>query len=481
MVKIKAESNEFIEKYPTHGSKLLEIWYSKILDLNHAGRWRDDKFGKGPRPNNSNRSLAKGWIKTLTKAQLMRAFSSREKSDIRFYEGSPSLSYKGCPLSVLMFDIDYKLEDQTKADSQKVFEALKNLLPMVPFYGCPSTGGLGMHAYATIQFDPSYSPEMIHGAVCELRDLIKERINTGSFLAVFDRINGLPFYHKAGAIKRGTLAKIPFVPDDAAAGQLIESISSPVDYDLIVKHLKENSESINAPIITTIAYPPPVLSAPGKFKQKDLERYAIEVVMGAECSQITLNDLALEQDALKRRRGFAFRYCRQVNRAADSAELLQAYEQSGLATGARTTNRANDFDRIAQYIQENFKPITQTLSMDRLFAGAKEKLNALITPQVLSQRYGKRHNRSRLLIEDVALVYAMYLYGRDKAFGDSAAITAKAAVGLSRKMKENKQVNRTLDFKRFAASKGVLVDLGLIFKVGNHQRGVTGERYLVKA
>lgn len=478
----------FDQKFPVNGQRLFSLWFDHIIHPLYWGYWRDDSFGQGQRPWNTTDTLEKGWGKKLSKSRLLSHFLTQNKADFVFYVPSMMNILSGMRLIVPMFDIDDK---KGGGDAHLVLARLKGLLPLVKFFSCPSTSGKGIHAFATIGFPVVWSAGTISDALHVLTDELSTRINDGSFNAQFDRITANPtLWLRGHGFERGVLGKVPSVRTDDEAATLLQDLSHVTEWAEISAALKLNEKAVVGE--QAIAAPrqelvnvPAALAAEGVPLQKEGGRCITEPLAGSRCSakqpmSLPANDiesLRAAPNTLARRQGFAFRLCRLMGRPLSAEELISKYESSGLATGPRTEARTTNFRQIAKYVAETFDPSKAGSKFETDLKTARSALASLLTDADVARNYGCQVNRSKLVLEDVSVVYAMYL--TFSARKENVAIARTAAHSFSQKLKKSGLIDRTIDHKRFAAAKRILADFSLIKLKYKARKGATAATYTV--
>jgi hypothetical protein len=197
----------------------------------------------------------------------------------------------------------------------------------------------------------------------------------------------------------------------------------------------------------------------------------------SELSAQHLEDLRGETNTIQRRRLFAMTLCRQAGRPLDADTLINAYEESGIATGPRTPARTANFKQIAKYIALTFDAEKLKHGFEACLVEARRVVEATISEEEVQRAFERPKNRARLDRGDVAAVYAMYLlFSARKKF---VSISRTAAHSFSRKLRESGVIPRMIDHKRFAASKRLLEAHGLITLEAKGRKGVMAARYSV--
>ena len=80
-----ALKKEFEQRFGETGKKVFNLWFDHIIEPLHWGFWRDDEFGKGQRPWNTDHDFDRGWAKRLSKTRLYQHFLARRKEESVFY------------------------------------------------------------------------------------------------------------------------------------------------------------------------------------------------------------------------------------------------------------------------------------------------------------------------------------------------------------------------------------------------------------
>lgn len=478
----------FEGKFPINGQRLFSLWYERIIHPLYWGYWRDDEYGRGQRPWNTNDTLEKGWGRRLSKSRLFSHFLAQEKSQFVFYVPSMGNILNGLRLIVPMFDIDDK---KGGGDASLVFNRLKSVLPMVRFYSCPSTSGKGIHAFACLGFPAYWNAGTISDALHVLSRELSSLINDGSFKAGFDRITATPTMRSRGQVlERGVLGKVPTVRTDEEVGLLLAALSHMTEWGEIERTLrldgksddKDDDRGLPQQHSAVLAGPS---TAGGSQSGEKGGRCTTEQLAGSIFSPNRplalppddIESLRTVTDTLARRQGFAFKVCRLVGRPLSAEELIGKYEASGLATGPRTEARSTNFVQIAEYVSATFNASKAESGFRKRLDGARSILASRLTEALVAQEYGRKANRSRLTREDVAVVYAMYLLF--SARKENVAIARTAALSFSQTLKKSGVIDRAIDYKRFAAAKRILEHLGLIKLKFKARKGATAATYAV--
>ena len=485
-----ALKKEFEQRFGEAGKRVFNLWFDRIIEPLHWGYWRDDEFGQGQRPWNTDHDFDRGWAKHLSKTRLYQHFLARRKEESVFYVSTVRTEVGDHRFVFPMFDLDDK---QRTGQAPAVLERLKAALPMVTFYSCPSTGGFGIHAYACLGFPKFWSRKKIVEALRTLSHWLAEAVNVDGCLATFDRITGTPFYRDGSDLVRGSLGRVPAIQTVADCEALFSALSSmtlwselPVgqnlgrQFEAGEQPLKLCEESGAFDCVGEAAPEMLVAESEGEEERDDTKQLA----GSSPCSSFSpklsaqhLEDLHDETNTLRRRRLFAMKLCRQAGRSLDAETLIKAYEESGVATGPRTPARTANFKQIAQFIATTFDAEKLKNGFETRLTEAKRLVEATISEEAVQLNFARPKNRAKLERGDVAVVYAMYLLfsARKKV----VSISRSAAHSFSRKLKEGGVIPRVIDHKRFAASKRLLEAHGLITLEGKGRKGVTAARYSV--
>jgi hypothetical protein len=482
---------EFEQRFGEAGKKVFNLWFDRIIEPLHWGFWRDDKFGKGQRPGNTDHDFDRGWAKRLSKTRLYQHFLARRKEESVFYVSTVFNEVGEHRLVVPMFDIDDK---QRTGQAPAVLERLKAALPMVTFYSCPSTGGFGIHAYACLGFPKFWSRNKIVEALRSLSDWLSEAVNAEGCCAKFDRITGTPFYRDGSDLVRGQLGRVPAIATSADCEALYSALSSMTLWSELPvgQSLGQQVEAGEQPLklfeeagafdcVGEAALEALVAESEGEWRRGYTEQLAGSSSSSpcppAMLSPQELKRVGRETNTIHRRQNFAMKLCRQVGQALDAETLIKAYEESGVATGPRTPARSANFKQIAEYIAKTFDSEKLRQGFEACLTEAKRVVDATISEEEVQQNFARPKNRARLDRGDVAAVYAMYrtFSARKKC----VAISRTAAHNFSRKLKEAGVIERVIDHKRFAVSKRLLEKHGLITLEGRARKGVMAARYSV--
>jgi hypothetical protein len=485
-----ALKKEFEERFGETGKKVFNLWFDHIIEPLHWGYWRDDKFGRGQRPGNTDQDFDRGWPKRLSKTRLYQHFLARRKEESVFYVSTVRTEVGDHRFVFPMFDIDDK---QQSGQAPAILERLKAALPMVTFYSCPSTGGSGIHAFARLGVPKFWSRKKIVEALRSLSHWISEIVNVEGCCATFDRITGTPFYRDGSDLVRGHLGRVPSLQSVADCEALYSALTSMTLWsELPVCQSLEEQKEENQPVRPCggssvlngggDAEPEMLVAeSEGEWRCGDTEQLAgsssSSPLPPAMLSPQELQKVRRETSTIQRRQDFATKLCRQAGQALDAETLIKAYEGSGVATGPRTPARSANFKQIAKYIAETFDAEKLRLGFEACLKEAKRVVEATIREEEVQLHFARPKNRAKLDRGDVAAVYAMYLlFSASKKI---VAISWTAANSFSRKLKECGMIQRVIDHKRFAASKRLLEAHGLITLDGKGRKGVTAARYLV--
>jgi hypothetical protein len=486
-----ALKKEFEQRFGEAGKRVFNLWFDRIIEPLHWGYWRDDEFGQGQRPWNTDQDFDRGWAKRLSKTRLYQHFLARRKEDSVFYVSTVRTEVGDHRFVFPMFDIDDK---QRTGQAPAVLERLKAALPMVTFYSCPSTGGFGIHAYACLGFPKFWSRKKIVEALRTLSDWLSEAVNVDGCCATFDRITGTPYFKDGSDLVRGLLGRVPAFQSSADCEALYSALSAmtlwselPVGQSL-GRHVEAGEQPLRlceeAGAFDCVGEAAPetlVAESEGEWRCGYTEQLAGSSSSSpcppAMLSPQELQKVRRETSTIQRRQDFAMKLCRQAGQALDAATLIKAYEESGVATGPRTPARSANFKQIAEYIAKTFDIEKLREGFEACLTEAKRIVDATISEEEAQQSFARPRNRAKLDRGDVAGVYAMYLLfsARKKC----VAISRTAAHSFTKKLKEGALIPRVIDHKRFAASKRLLEAHGLITLEGKGRKGLTAARYSV--
>ena len=484
-----ALKTEFEQRFGEAGKRVFNLWYDRIIEPLHWGYWRNDEFGQGERPWNTDHDFDRGWAKRLSKTRLYQHFLARRKDESVYYTSTVFNEVGEHRLVFPMFDIDDK---QKSGQAPAVLERLKAALPMVTFYACPSTSGAGIHAYACLGFPKYWSRKKIVEALRSLSHWIAAAVNVDDCCAKFDRITGTPHFKEGSDLVRGVLGRVPALQSPADCEALYLALGSmtlwselPVGQSL-GKHEEERPlkvcEAAGAVECGGEGVPLELVAeSEGEWRCGYTEQFAGSnpgsLPATTPLSPQELQKVRSETSTIRRRQDFAMKLCRQAGQALDAETLINAYEESGIATGPRTPARSANFKQIAQYIAKTFDAEKLRQGFEACLAEAKNVVEATISEEEVQRTFERPKNRAKLDRGDVAAVYAMYLlFSARKKF---VAISWTAAHSFSSKLKEGGVIQRVIDHKRFAACKRLLEAHGLITLEAKGRKGVMAARYSV--
>ena len=444
---------QFESKYPTSGLKVINA-LTHLIDFKVWGEYRQ---GSGKHVN-THVNLSRGYGKKLAKYRLYNHFIHNDCPFFIFYT-SKGLVLDGRRYLMLCIDIDNKQGDAN--DVVQLRSHIENMLNIKTFCN-PSTHGNGLHMFFTVSFDKYTKYSDINLKISELNTRIKNGILNKSFKSKFDKICGT--VSDVANLHLGTLVKLPNPTDDVQMTSLFESMSvSNRIEDLLAQQSNNNTTHIlpNTPCEEVFS-----------------EKVKVKNIKSSKKKQTnTLDDIRGIVEPIERRRTYAFYMGYLLGRMPTHRELMDGY-QKDVDTGEVSSKRAANFHEILEYMAANFDA-TKCCGWDAAYAKAKSVVaKRNITQTICDEKYGKKANDSRLKVDDVAVVLALYMTRREGTIKLNT-ITGKCAFKRSQALKREGKIKRTIDTKKFGASKAILEEFGIICEVAKPVKGVHATAYVV--
>ncbi len=440
----------FNEKYDRLAPTVEKI-VSNMMDPLAYGVWKPQRGRVGYAFTKNRLNTGKTW--PISVSQVHEHFLGATK-DTHLWYNSLLPTIKGRLFAVPMLDIDAK---HGEPDAWSMSDGIRDLLPCCKIYAEASTGGKGVHGYLALTFPPRMTATDIRDAFLMLQRIIKKWA-LSVYRARFDKVNGSPPIKSSRGdyLKYGTLAKLPLLTTMTDALSFVDVCTHPCEWEVLEVALRK-AEHDCSPHSSYALLP---LSPVKKKKKEEAHRQS----EGSNGSPSERTNAVSDDCAFERSRQFAYAYCRMVNRAAGADELVKEYERAELATGPRTAERVHRFESIAEYIASGFRPskVVEPLHYLPLVASR-------LTQKVVDFEFGKKHNRSRLLMQDVALVY--WMLSKNESEDGTIQLPRNAVVALSRKLWKDGDIERVVDHKRFAAAKRLLCQVGLVEELHQGRKG----------
>jgi hypothetical protein len=193
-------------------------------------------------------------------------------------------------------------------------------------------------------------------------------------------------------------------------------------------------------------------------------------------SNNTLQQIKTLEDTLTRRNQYAMFLSRKLGRVPTINELMDGYQQD-IDDGEVSKHRKSDFNRIIKYLKLTFD------NSKCGFVNALERARNTIqqhdiTQEMCNEVYGKPSNRTTLTVEDVAFVLALAMtYNGGKT--SYVTMTGKYVFAMSQRYKREGKISKTVDVKKFVASKKILTMRGMLLWVGEYRKGQHATQYVV--
>lgn len=445
---------QFDSKYPTSGLKVINA----LTHLINFKVWGEYRQGSGKHVN-THANLSRGYGKQLPKYRLYNHFIHNDCPFFVFYT-SRGLVLDGRRYLMLCIDIDNKNGDAN--DVVQMREHIEKMLNIKTFCN-PSTHGNGLHMFFTVSFDKYTKYSDINLKISELNTRIKNGIDNKSFKSKFDKICGT--ISDVANLHLGTLVKLPNPTDDVQMTSLFEtmSISSRIE-DLLADPLELANHTLLLP------------NTP--CEEVFSEKTKVKNIKSSKTKQTnTLDAIRGIVEPIERRRSYAFYMGYLLGRLPTHQELMDGYQRD-IDTGEVSSKRAANFHEILEYMAANFDA-TKCCGWDAAYTKAKSVVaKRNITQTICDEKYGKKANDSRLKVDDVAVVLALYMTRREGTIKLNT-ITGKCAFKRSQALKREGKIKRTIDTKKFGASKAILEEFGIICEVAKPVKGVHATAYVV--
>jgi hypothetical protein len=440
----------FNKKYDSLAPTIEKI-VGNMMDPLAYGAWKPQRGG-GYVFTKNRLNAGKTW--PISVSQVHEHFLGATK-DTHLWYNSLLPTINGRLFAVPMLDIDAK---HGEPDAWSMSDGIRALLPCCKIFAEASTGGKGVHGYLALTFPSRMTATDIRDAFLMLQRFIKKWAIT-VYRARFDKVNGSPPIKSSRGdyLKYGTLATLPLLTTMPDALSFVDVCTHPCEWEVLELALLKAEHDCSPHSSYALLSLPPI----NKEKKKEEAHRKSE---GSKCSPSERTNAVSDDCAFERSRQFAYAYCRRVNRAAAADELVKKDERAELATGPRTAERVHRFESIAEYIASGFRPSKVVGPLHYLPLVASR-----LTQKAIDFEFGKKHNRSRLLMQDVALVY--WMLSKNESEDGTIQLPRNAVVALSRKLWKDGDIERVVDHKRFAAAKRLLCQVGLVEELRQGRKG----------
>ena len=443
----------FESLYPTAGAKVFN-GLLRFIDFRIWGTYRN---GSGWHVN-SHVNVNCGRIKKMPKYKLYEHFIHNDNPLFVFYT-SRGLWFEGRRHLLLCIDIDNK--KGTSNDVVKMREHIETLLNVKTFVN-PSTHGNGLHMFVVISFDKNVSIPDINLKIAELSVYIRQSCDDKKFASKFDRICGT--ISDLDNLKFGTLAKVPNPRTDDEMNCLFDVMSISYPIEDLLPSLEIANEPIKATTVVT---------------QYTLDTLTNNKNMGATSKNKNikkLDEIRSIADTITRRREYAFYLKRHLGRMPIHQELMDGYKMD-IDGGEVSSKRAANFEEILEYMATQHDP--NKTGWDAAYAHAKSIVTQNnINQQICDEKYGKQKNRTVLTTDDVAVVLALAMTYTN-GVTENVTMTGKYVFAMTKRYKAEGKISKTIDYKKYRASKQILIDKNLIRWVGDFVRGYHATQYAV--